>query len=170
MWEYSQEAVGSKLVIGKVVRAISNDDGSICGVKLDDGTTVDADALVVACGPWTDAARNWFGTEAGSKMPRMSGVKVGSAIAFCICLEMPSLIRHGSRCLLMTWVLWRCAVSQHSHPIPTSLNPGRLFSRTWRSRGLSETGWRCLHNRLPGSIDDSHRNSRTRRSTTGGGE
>ena len=77
MWKYSQESVGSKLVVGKVVEAITNkDDGSICGVKLDDGTTIDADALVVACGPWTDAARSWFGSEIGNTIPRMSGVKV----------------------------------------------------------------------------------------------
>lgn len=76
MWDYSKETVGSKLIIGKVVEAVSNHDGSICGVKLDDGTTIDADALVVACGPWTDAARTWFGSEAGAKIPRMSGIKV----------------------------------------------------------------------------------------------
>jgi len=81
MWNYSQESVGSKLVIGKVVEAImSNDDGSICGVKLDDGTTIDADALVVACGPWTDAARTWFGQDIGAKIPRMSGIKYHSIL------------------------------------------------------------------------------------------
>ena len=82
MWNYSQETVGSKLIIGKVVEAISNDDGSICGVKLEDGTTVDADALVVACGPWTDAARSWFGPELGETIPRMNGVKVISFRSF----------------------------------------------------------------------------------------
>mmetsp|Transcript_2625 Transcript_2625/g.5735 ORF Transcript_2625/g.5735 Transcript_2625/m.5735 type:complete len:372 (+) Transcript_2625:103-1218(+) len=80
MWEYSQEAVGSKLIVGKVVEAISNDDGSICGVKLEDGTIVDADALVVACGPWTDAAKTWFGSEIGAKIPRMTGVKYHSIL------------------------------------------------------------------------------------------
>jgi len=78
MWKYSEETVGSKLVVGKVVEAISNDDGSICGVKLDDGTIIDADALVVACGPWTDAARSWFGPEVGKSIPEMHGIKVGS--------------------------------------------------------------------------------------------
>ncbi|KAL9191159.1 hypothetical protein ACHAXT_000865 [Thalassiosira profunda] len=80
MWNYSQESVGSKLVIGKVVEAITNDDGSVCGVKLEDGTSVEADALVVACGPWTDAARNWFGSDVGAKIPRMSGVKYHSIL------------------------------------------------------------------------------------------
>ena len=85
MYKYSQESVGSKLVIGKVVEAIcSNVDGSICGVKLEDGTTIDADALVVACGPWSDAARKWFGPEVGAKIPRMSGVKVMEKIALIL--------------------------------------------------------------------------------------
>ena len=76
MWKYSQDTVGSKLVTGKIVEAVSNEDGSICGVKLDDGTTIDADALVVACGPWTDVARTWFGPEVRNKIPRMNGIKV----------------------------------------------------------------------------------------------
>ena len=51
-------------------------DGAVCGVKLEDGTTIDADALVVACGPWTEAARSWFGPEVGGRIPRMMGIKV----------------------------------------------------------------------------------------------
>lgn len=76
MWKYSQEAVGSKLITGKVVKAITNEDGSICGVKLEDGTKVDADALVIACGPWTNAAREWFDSDVGARVPRMQGIKV----------------------------------------------------------------------------------------------
>lgn len=74
LWEYSK-SVGSKLVIGKVVEAIIK-DGAICGVKLEDGTSIEADALVVACGPWTDSARGWFGPEVAERIPRMLGVKV----------------------------------------------------------------------------------------------
>jgi glycine/D-amino acid oxidase-like deaminating enzyme len=51
-------------------------DGTVCGVKLEDGSTIDADALVIACGPWTEAARNWFGPEVKAKIPRMMDVKV----------------------------------------------------------------------------------------------
>lgn len=80
MWKYSQDTVGSKLVTGKIVEAVSNEDGSICGVKLDDGTTIDADALVVACGPWTDVARTWFGPEVRNKIPRMNGIKYHSIL------------------------------------------------------------------------------------------
>lgn len=76
MWEYSQQSVGSKLVIGTVVEAVLDDTGAVCGVKLEDGSIIDADALVVACGPWTDSARSWFGPEIGAKIPQMMGVKV----------------------------------------------------------------------------------------------
>lgn len=80
MWKFSQESVGSKLVIGTVVEAMTN-DGAICGVKLEDGTEVQADALVIACGPWTDASRSWFGSdEIGRSIPRMSGVKYHSIL------------------------------------------------------------------------------------------
>lgn len=80
MWKYSQDNAGSKLVIGKVVEAIMDDDGSISGVKLDDGSTVECDALVIACGPWTDATKSWFPTEIGKSIPRMFGVKYHSIL------------------------------------------------------------------------------------------
>mmetsp|Transcript_6459 Transcript_6459/g.14103 ORF Transcript_6459/g.14103 Transcript_6459/m.14103 type:complete len:372 (-) Transcript_6459:231-1346(-) len=79
MWNYSQETVGSKLIVGKVVEAVCS-NGSICGVKLEDGTIVDADALVIACGPWTDAARTWFDSDVGRSIPRMSGIKYHSIL------------------------------------------------------------------------------------------
>eukprot|EP00957_Ditylum_brightwellii_P020506 1545561-Ditylum_brightwellii.AAC.1 len=44
MWKYSQR-IGSKLIISKVAKAIVDDNGSISGIKLDDGSTVDCDAL-----------------------------------------------------------------------------------------------------------------------------
>ena len=77
MWNYSRKSVGSELVIGKVTNAILNEsDNSICGVQLENGTLIGADALVIACGPWTDASRGWFSSEVGERIPRMLGVKV----------------------------------------------------------------------------------------------
>ncbi|KAL3805579.1 hypothetical protein HJC23_005823 [Cyclotella cryptica] len=80
LWNYSKESVGSKLVIGKVVEAILDGDGAVCGVKLEDGTIIEADALVVACGPWTDSARTWFGPAVEAKLPQMFGVKYHSIL------------------------------------------------------------------------------------------
>jgi glycine/D-amino acid oxidase-like deaminating enzyme len=79
MWKYSQD-IGSKLIIGKVVEAIVDDSGSITGVKLDDGSTIDCDALVIACGPWTGAAKSWFPTKVGKAIPQMLGVKYHSIL------------------------------------------------------------------------------------------
>ncbi len=77
MWNYSKESVGSKLILGKITEAITNgDNNSINGVRLEDGSTVDADALIVACGPWTDGARSWFGSDVKDEIPRMYGIKV----------------------------------------------------------------------------------------------
>lgn len=98
MWDYSQDAVGSKLVTGKIVEAISDDDGSIQGVKLDDGTAIVAEALVVACGPWTHVARTWFGSDVGNRIPRMNGIKVIGRVA----LEVSPFFVDGSRHLLAT--------------------------------------------------------------------
>ena len=77
MFRFSQEAAGSKLVVGKVVGA-DIDDGEVAGVRLEDGTKLDADALIVACGPWTDAARNWFGKEIS--LPTFGGIKYHSIL------------------------------------------------------------------------------------------
>lgn len=84
MWEYSETQAGSKLHIGRVVEAIvdenSDDDDNftIKGVRLEDGTILEADALVVACGPWTDEARSWFPPQA--KLPRMISTKCHSIL------------------------------------------------------------------------------------------
>lgn len=59
-----------------MVEALLDKDGALSGVKLEDGSTIEADALVIACGPWTDNARSWFGPEVKAKIPRMMGVKV----------------------------------------------------------------------------------------------
>jgi phytoene dehydrogenase-like protein len=40
---------------GTAVRAVRTADGRACGVTLDDGTTLDADAVVLATDPWTTA-------------------------------------------------------------------------------------------------------------------
>jgi len=77
MWKYSQGSVDSKLVVGKVVEAIV-EDGSIVGVKLEDGTEVDCDALVIACGPWCDMAKSWFDSDVG--IPLMTGIKYHSIL------------------------------------------------------------------------------------------
>lgn len=68
MWEHVQSLTQSKssVVKGSVVEAVyeERDDGTktkFVGAKLDDGTVVEGDALLYACGPWT--ANNMFGTK-----------------------------------------------------------------------------------------------------------
>lgn len=88
------------------MEAILDSDGAVCGVKLEDGTTIEADALVVACGPWTNSARTWFGPEVEAKMPQMFGVKVGllgivhlltilERILYILCMCVKLLITHS---------------------------------------------------------------------------
>jgi len=77
LWEDVTKKVGSTLITGRVVEAVLEKE-IIVGVKLEDGRVIDADALVVACGPWSDEAQNWFGSK--SSVPRMLGVKYHSVL------------------------------------------------------------------------------------------
>ena len=65
MWEHvTSTTQESKLVKGRVVSAVYDGDGpnkKLVGAKLDDGTIVEGDELVFACGPWT--ANNMYGTK-----------------------------------------------------------------------------------------------------------
>ena len=51
----------------------------ITGVELEDGSMIDADVLIVACGPWTEEARSWFpsGTR---RLPQITSVKCHSML------------------------------------------------------------------------------------------
>ena len=54
------KAAGVPVQIGTVTGLIGSDGGTT-GVKLSDGTTIEADAIVLAMGPWTGAASGWLG-------------------------------------------------------------------------------------------------------------
>ena len=78
MWEFSSQQ-GSKLHVGRIVKAITEaNDNTISGVELEDGTTLDADTLVVACGPWTEEARSWFPVD--PQIPKVTGIKCHSIL------------------------------------------------------------------------------------------
>lgn len=67
MWEYvhAQDGFESELRCGKVVEAMyegSDDKKKLVGAKLDDGTSIKADVILFACGPWTE-----FGNMMGVK-------------------------------------------------------------------------------------------------------
>lgn len=79
LWEDASSKVGSKLIVGKVVEAVL-EKNKVVGVKLEDGSILEADALVVACGPWSDEAKKWFGKDIQSNFPRMLGVKYHSIL------------------------------------------------------------------------------------------
>ena len=92
MWKnVSKISADSELRKGKIVKAITepveklNDDElqtptfSITGVELEDGNIVETDALVVACGPWTEEARSWFPSGV-NKLPEITGIKCHSML------------------------------------------------------------------------------------------
>lgn len=79
LWKETSSRTGSKLVIGRVVEAVLKAN-KVVGVKLEDGEIIDCDALVIACGPWTDGARSWFDKESNVNIPRMFGVKYHSIL------------------------------------------------------------------------------------------
>lgn len=77
MWEFSSSQ-GSTLQIGRVVKAVLDDDDSISGVELDDGDVLEADKLIIACGPWTEEARSWF--PSSINLPQITGIKCHSIL------------------------------------------------------------------------------------------
>jgi glycine/D-amino acid oxidase-like deaminating enzyme len=60
------DAAGARLRLG-VVDEVVQRDGAACGVRMD-GETLDADAVVLALGPWTSRL-------AGLRLPRVRGLK-----------------------------------------------------------------------------------------------
>ncbi|HUH16402.1 MAG TPA: FAD-binding oxidoreductase [Methylomirabilota bacterium] len=51
-WAWLAQASGAELVVGLTARPVVT-DGRVTGVALDDGTAIEADAVLVAAGPWT---------------------------------------------------------------------------------------------------------------------
>jgi glycine/D-amino acid oxidase-like deaminating enzyme len=70
LWETTQTLVtDAQLIQGKAVGNVVQEDGSAAGVRLEDGTTVSADAVLYTCGPWT-----------GRSSRMMKGIKYHSAV------------------------------------------------------------------------------------------
>ena len=69
MWESVQQRneIRSSLRKGKVMEAIYDDEEDnekmIIGAKLDDGTTIEADAILFSCGPWTEYGKCMLGVK-----------------------------------------------------------------------------------------------------------
>ena len=62
----TQSLLKAAQISGATVRtgtavALSGREGDSNGVKLSDGTTIEADAIVLAMGPWTKEANDWLG-------------------------------------------------------------------------------------------------------------
>ena len=88
LWKYS-ESQGSTLKIGKVVKVLTttsngeaDDSQEEClqGIQLEDGTTIAADKIIIACGPWTEKARYWFPENLQDYWPVITGVKCHSVL------------------------------------------------------------------------------------------
>jgi glycine/D-amino acid oxidase-like deaminating enzyme len=124
------EANGATLKKGTVAGLAREADGTVRGVELDTGETVEGDAVVVAMGPWSILASNWL------PLPPVYGLKghslifrTGDAIpAEALFLE----YQEESGELLTPEVfaradgtVWACAVSSTS-PLP--IDPARVVA------------------------------------------
>ncbi len=82
MWEsISKEASFAsiskvELVSSKIVNA-QTENGSVTSVELENGKILESDVLVVACGPWSYEANQWFGDPV---LPQITGVKCHSIL------------------------------------------------------------------------------------------
>ena len=95
MWESiatsgsgSSNGIEVELVQGKIVRALTtdvdSDDRFVTGVELEDGRVLPSDVLVIACGPWTYEANQWFTTTENDEeekiLPEITAVKCHSIL------------------------------------------------------------------------------------------
>ncbi|WP_422001438.1 NAD(P)/FAD-dependent oxidoreductase [Reyranella sp.] len=73
---------GAVLRPGTVVDLVRDDDGTVSGVRLEDGETVDGDAVVIAMGPWSILATLWL------PLPAVYGFK-GHSLVFRTAQPLP---------------------------------------------------------------------------------
>ena len=72
LWAASERLAGSTLTLGQAEAVETDTDtGSVCGVRLSGGRALDADAVLLAMGPWSPS---WLG------LPTALGVKYHSLI------------------------------------------------------------------------------------------
>ncbi len=93
MWEeVSKSPASTELRKGRIVKALTDparahedsltdhpSEFIVTGVLLEDGSIIEADTLVVACGPWTEEAREWF-PSGRQIIPEITGVKCHSML------------------------------------------------------------------------------------------
>lgn len=69
MWDSVQKCsdISSSLKKGKVIEAIhdgnEHDESKLIGAKLEDGSTIEADAILFSCGPWTEHGKCMLGVK-----------------------------------------------------------------------------------------------------------
>lgn len=83
MWEFAKEKQGSQLVKGKINKVIlDTETNAVSKICLENGSEIDADIFVIACGAWTHhALQSWFNEiEAISSLPPITGVKCHSML------------------------------------------------------------------------------------------
>jgi glycine/D-amino acid oxidase-like deaminating enzyme len=68
------EAHGASLRIGEVAGLVREASGTVAGVALEDGDAIDADAVVIAMGPWSILAARWL------PLPAVFGLKGHSLV------------------------------------------------------------------------------------------
>jgi glycine/D-amino acid oxidase-like deaminating enzyme len=71
---HAAEANGAQLRHAAVVDLVRGPDGAVAGVALDDGESVEGDAVVIAMGPWSILATRWL------PLPAVYGYKGHSLI------------------------------------------------------------------------------------------
>jgi glycine/D-amino acid oxidase-like deaminating enzyme len=69
------EAAGAELRLGAVAALAKRADGAIAGAVLDNGETIEGDAVVIALGPWSSLAARWL------PLPAVHGFK-GHSVVF----------------------------------------------------------------------------------------
>ncbi len=110
------EAKGATLRLGTVVGLIRRPDGAVQGVVLESGETVEADAVVIAMGPWSILATQWLPLAAvygykGHSLVFDTGAATGSEALFLEYEEASGEVLSPEIFPRADGTTWACAIS-----------------------------------------------------------
>ncbi len=122
------EANGATLQHGTVAGLVREADGTVRGVELDTGETIEGDAVVIAMGPWSILASNWlplppvYGFKGHSLVFR-TGDAIPAEALFLEYQEESGEVLTPEVFARADGTVWACAVSSTS-PLP--IDPARV--------------------------------------------
>ena len=116
------ETEGATLREGVVAALVRQSNGAVAGVVLDDGETIEGDAVVIAMGPWSVLATRWLPLPAvygfkGHSLIFETGTRVPPEALFLEYQEADGEVLTPELFVRADGTTWACAVSS-TNPMP----------------------------------------------------